>query len=387
MLIGLDARCLFMPRLRGTGRNLSDAFKLVPVLRPDWRFVLYHQRPGAAPLPGHPNVRTRRIDIPGDRFDAWLQVRLPLAALSDRLDVLHLPANAAPARCSVPYIVTIHDLVPLKIEDETPPRQRRAFERGVQRAVRGATQIITPSAATRDELIGEFDVPTERITVIPWAADRAMDRVNPSAAAELAERYRLRDEWLLNFSGESRRKNAIGLLEAYAHTPLELRSRHQLVLVGCEPAAFREALERRARELEVYHECRFLGFVPHEELPGLLSGARALLMPSLCEGFGLPILDAFACGTPVMTSNVSSMPEVAGDAAMYCDPRDADSIAAAIVEITNDACAADLSAKGELRVRTFRWERTAEAMCGVYERARAETLSARVRERVTGVSR
>jgi len=429
MNIGLDARTVFSPRPRGTGRNLFDAYRLMPTLRPTWTFTLYHQREArecallrnsgassgydaggvygsessnqksrglqpARPSAEHAdpatanqdvrlwpaNVRTRRLTLRGDRFDAWFQLALPWAAWRDGVDLLHFPANAAPACCPVPYVVTIHDLIPLKIAEELPPRARRRFQRGIARAVRRAVHIITPSRATRDDLCADFRVAPERITVIPWAPDRAIGgdgaRRDPLAQEALRTRYQLERPWLLNFSGGGHRKNATALLRAFAQLAPQWRQQYQLVLVGCESSR-RAALEALATELGIAADCRVLGFVSHEDLPGLLRGARGLLMPSLYEGFGLPILDAFACGVPVLTSDRSSMPEVAGDAAVYCDPMSPASIAAGIAELLRDDVAERLVRRGGERVRAYTWEATARAMCAVYELALAQVPHAR----------
>jgi len=379
-----------MPRPRGTGRNLLDAYRLIPSLRPAWNFVLYHRgqaaargaagaeaadaRPGDAvvELSARANVRLRRIEVHGDRFDLWQQARLPLAAWRDQVDLLHLPANTAPAWCPVPYVVTVHDLIPLTVAGEQPEPQRRAFHRGLQRAVRGAAQIISPSHATRAELRRAFDVDPQRITVIPWAPDYGLTSTVARSRSREVKRvraaYGLHESWLLNFSGQSVRKNARSLVGSFAQLAPGLRHGGQLVVVGCEPAAFRKDLETYARRLEVQASCRFLPFVPHNDLPGLLCGARGLLMPSLGEGFGLPILDAFAAGTPVLTSNLSSMPEVAGEAALYCDPYSTASITDGIVRLLHAATATRLVHAGRERVREFTWQRTAELMCAVYER-------------------
>ncbi|MBU0641275.1 MAG: glycosyltransferase family 4 protein [Planctomycetes bacterium] len=416
MKIGVDARSIFLPRPRGTGRNLLDAYRRIPWLQPDWQFVLYHQRarrecsppplltdderraefaPGTAANRrpsdpwGLPNVAARRIDIPGDRFNLWFHLRLPVAAWRDGIDLLHLPANAAPLRCSVPFVVTIHDLAPLEIDDELSPRARAAFYRGVKRAVTRAAHVITVSDATADDLHRYFGIPRDQVTTIPWAPDNGVvaqaggesGRPDERTMKRLCERYGLTPPWMLNFSGASRRKNAAGLIEGVARLPVELRGRFQLVFVGCEPESVRAQVLDRAKRLGGATQCRVLGFVPHEDLGGLLSGAQALLMPSLYEGFGLPILDAFACGTPVLTSNTSSMPEVAGDAAIYCNPRDARSIADGIARLLDESVAAELVQRGRERLRQFSWERTARAMCQVYECCLAQRSGVKHRAR------
>lgn len=390
MRIGLDARTIFSPRPRGTGRNLFDAYRLIPGLRPEWSFRLYHRRPASvcplyaaetAPDDARPaweygNCRLRRVNMPGDRFDAWFQFRLPLAALRDRVDLMHYPANAAPFYSPIPFVITIHDLVPLKVNDELSPRQRKRFRRGIERGLRAAARIITPSQATADELHADFGVRPERVSVIPWAPDGALLRASVVTSAQrcdLAARYKLDRPWLLNFSGNSSRKNARNLLAGIAQLPAEVRNRVRFLFIGCEPASFRAALSSAAERLGVAEVCRLTGFAPHGDLPLLLREARGLLMPSLREGFGLPILDAFATDTPVVTSACSSMPEVAGEAAVYCDPQSPSSIGAAIGKLLDDIVASDLVRAGRKRLARFTWERTARAMCGVYDTALSVT--------------
>ena len=319
-----------------------------------------------------PNVEMRRINLPGDRFDAWFQMRLPLAARQDRVDLLHLPANAAPAWCPVPFVLTVHDLIPLKLPGELPPRETRAFRRGLLRGLRSAAHIITVSNSTREELRHDFGVPLHKTTVIPWAPDTGVlahagqefDALQP---ARIRAKYELGRCWLLSFSGSTARKNALGVLTGFARAATHLPRETQLVLVGCEPAAYRACLTAEAERLGIGAQCRVLGFAPHDDVPALLRGARGLLIPSRYEGFGLPILDAFASGVPVLTSSVSSMPEVAGDAAVYCDPDDPGSIAAGIERLLDTATAARLVQRGRRRLSQFSWERTARAMCAVYE--------------------
>jgi glycosyltransferase involved in cell wall biosynthesis len=393
--IGLDARSLFSPRPRGTGRNLHDAYRALAKLRPDWHFTLYHQRParsgprvaarpdtagGRAAEPWPENVALRPLFMPGDRIGGWFQLRLPAAAWMDGIDVLHLPASVAPAWCRVPMVVTVHDLVPLNLEAEVAPAARARFQRGLARAARGAARIVTASRAACADLCAAFPRVRGRVAIIPWAPDAKIRAAGSDAAPErLRSHYDLARPWLLNFSGNTRRKNAPGLIAAYALLPRGLAERHLLVLVGCSAPRVRAELRALAECLGVAEHCRVLPFVPHEDLPGLLRGARALLIPSLYEGFGLPVLDALACGVPVLAANTSSLPEVAGDAAVYCDPHRPASIAAGIQQVLRPDVAAALIQRGRRRVAAFTWERTAGALAAVFEQAAAARPSRALR--------
>jgi len=305
MRVGLDARYLLTPRRRGTGRNLWDAYRLIPSLRPDWQFVFFHQRPLTAELTEapdapwrHPNVELRRVDLPGDRVGAWLNLWLPLAARRAGVDLLHFPANVGPAWCPVPLVLTVHDLIPLRLPGEVSARQARAFRRGLLRGLRRAAHIITVSDFTRAELHHHFGVPLQRMTTIPWAPDGALNagRRSVDDRDRIRRKFHLSCRWLLNISGRTARKNPLGVLRGFARVPENLRRELDLVLIGCEPAEYRRLLLAEAQRLGLTGHCRILGFLPHEDLAALLRNADGLLLPSRYEGFGLSILDAFACG-------------------------------------------------------------------------------------------
>ncbi len=377
--IGLDARTMFAAQPRGAGRNLWDLFRVLPAIRPTWRFVLYHQREARGgidfgqtdPL-DFPNVIARRIDMPGDRLNLWLHVRLPVACWGDRIDLLHTPFNDAPRRCPTRLVSTVHDLAPL--EDATLPTEHDRFRAGVRRAVQNSQIVITPSAATQTALAQHFQLAPERSVVAPWAPDwRLLERLATptlqSDTATVRRRYGLERPYLLNFSGSAPRKNAAGLLHAFTMLPKTVRNTFDLVLTGCEPASFRDHLTAQTRRLQISQHVHLLPFVDHQDLAGLLAGANLMVMPSLCEGFGLPVLDAFAARVPVVTSNRGSLYEIASTAAVLCDPTQCAAIAAAIVEALDPARAAALRLAGQARVASYTWHRTAERVAHAYERA------------------
>jgi glycosyltransferase involved in cell wall biosynthesis len=368
MKLALDAREIYRPRRRGIGKSLTELYRHLARLRPDWRILMFHQVETADdPLAGLPNVQRRRIDIPGYRWDLWQRLRLPMAVRLSGSDVLHCPANTAAAHPGAALVLTIHDLIPLEEAFATPGS--RTWGQNVARAARKARRILTPSRYVQERITQVFGVQADKVTVCPWAADPACRRVTD---AELLKRLRRKRgiqtyrPYVLGFGGADPRKNTAGILQAWARMPEGVRDACALLLVGIQEPAL-TVFRRQAQHLGLDGSCFLDEFVEEEEIPALISGATVMCYPSRSEGFGLPILDAFACQTPVLTSNTTSLPEVAGDAAMLVDPEDPKAIAAGLMELLgNDALRADMVARGREQLSRFTWtacaERTAEAI-------------------------
>ena len=369
--IGLDARSIYARSRRGTGKNLLDAYRVMARLRPEWRFVLYHRGfEGIDPFAEYANISSAAIDMPGDRWNLWEHLRLPAAVCRDGVDLLHCPANSCPRFRATRVVSTIHDLIPLKLSDPAMNGEAQRFRNRVRRCLARSKRVIAVSESTKQDLISDLGGDPDRIDVITWAADSACTPVRDEAElARIRARYNITGRYLLAFSGRSRRKNAEGMIRGLARLPAELRGDVQFVLVGVEPIEQRAELTELIGELGIADNCAVFGFAPEEDIAPLLSGAEALAFCSLYEGFGLPILDAFRCETAVLTSNVSSMPEVAGEAAVYCDPGDCSSIADGMTRLLRDRELRDLLVeRGRKRVRQFTWEGTAETICGIFEK-------------------
>ncbi|MCH8852177.1 MAG: glycosyltransferase family 4 protein [Planctomycetes bacterium] len=369
--IGLDARSIYAKTRRGTGKNLLDAYRVMARLRPEWRFVLYHRGfEGVDPFAEYANVSNSVIDIRGDRWNLWEHLRLPAAASDDGIDLLHCPANSCPRFRATRVVSTVHDLIPLKLSDPAMNGEAQRFRNSVRRCLARSERVIAVSESTKQDLVSDLDGDPDQIDVITWAADSACVPVRDEAElARIRSRYNITSRYMLAFSGRSRRKNAEGMIRGFARLPADLRREVRFVLVGVEPNEQRTALAELIGELRIAENCAVFGFAPEEDIAPLLSGAEALAFCSLYEGFGLPILDAFRCETAVLTSNVSSMPEVAGEAAVYCDPGDCSSIADGMTRLLRDRDLRDLLVeRGRKRVRQFTWEGTAETICGIFEK-------------------
>jgi glycosyltransferase involved in cell wall biosynthesis len=374
MRIAVDARTIYDRPRRGTGKTLVDLYRRLAAYRPSWDIRLFHQLPvtGSDPLAGLGNVGRHQIDMPGHRWDTWLQLRLPLAARAARCDIVHAPANLAPRHGVVPHVVTIHDLVPLEMAPAAVETQR--WLRHVRRGAHSARRVTTPSHYTRGVILRELALAPEKVIVNYWAADTTCARVtNPDTLAEISTRYGAAGyPFLLGFAASDPRKNTLRLLEAWATLPQPLRSRSRLLLVGAQRMALDDFRER-THLLGIFDTCLLHGFVPDDDVASLLSAARGLCYPSLSEGFGVPLLDAFACACPVLTSNGSSLSEVAGQAALLVDPTDTDAIAGAMVQLlTDDALRELLVGRGLERSLAFSWDCCAATLAGVLEQAVAD---------------
>jgi len=371
MRIAVDARQVFRAQPRGIGKTLIDLYAKLAERRPEWAFTLLHQLDEVVPrLASIANVTRSRIDFAGlSRFGLWEQAVLPVAALAARADVLHSPANTGPRRSGVPVVVNIHDLIPLDMAPESA--ETRDWLRRVTRVAHRARHILTGSEYTKGRLVEVLGVPADKVTVNYWAPDQAVRRVEDPAVLDAARgRYGLApgEPYAFGFGAADARKNTAGLVRAYARLPAGLRREFRLLLVGIQPEAlpgFREL----AAGLGLGDRALFHGYMPEADIPALLSGAAALGFPSRSEGFGLPILDAFVCGTPVLTGNRTSLPEVAGDAAVLVDPDDDDALADGLRRLLgDDSLRRDLRVRGFARSRLFTWERTADTVAGVFER-------------------
>jgi glycosyltransferase involved in cell wall biosynthesis len=371
MHIGLDARTVFAPTRRGTGKNLIDLYSTLAQQRPGWTFTMFHQSDGRDdPFREFPNIQNQGIDIRGDRWNLWQDVRLPLAAQQAAVDVLHCPANTAPYWAWTPLVVTVHDLIPLETAPGAPAT--RQWKRRVARSARLARHVITPSSYSRAAITTQLGIPSEKMTVNYWAPDRRCRRVTDAGRlADVRQRYELPPEtpYVLAFGGDDPRKNTDVILEAWSR----LRSRApidaRLLLIGFQPAALEHYRSVLQRSTSADGTCLLHGFAREEDIPALLSGAIALCYPSRSEGFGLPIVDAFTCGTPVITSTVTSLPEIAGDAALLVEPSDTDALAGALQDVlTSEPVRERLRQNGERRLGLFSWDRCAATVAGVFER-------------------
>ncbi len=332
---------------------------------PAHEYVVAMDRPLADELRGS-TVTT--LGKPGSLRVVWReQVQLPRLARQVRADLLHSPTATAPVKPPVPLVVTLYDVI--EFTDPLPsPRQAkrwamRVYSRLTQKqAARGARQVLTVSEYSRQQIMALLRVPGERIAVTHLAHAALFRPLDRAAAAEQARRRFGAAGCVLGIASAAPRKNTRGLLEAYAALPRSMRAQHPLLLV-CTHDSLRVRLEQAATELGLARGVViFAEGVSDDDLLLLYNAASLFVFPSLQEGFGLPPLEAMACGTPVVASRCSSLPEVIGEAGMLVAPGDTASLAAALANILSDpALAASLAGRGIEQAGKFSWAATARA--------------------------
>ncbi|MFW5681604.1 MAG: glycosyltransferase family 4 protein [Phycisphaeraceae bacterium] len=378
MRIALDARVIYAPHRRGIGRSLLRLYQEVARIRPDWRVMALHRKPdkprGWEPIASSTLLampvgfwQHREVEMPGDRLDAWNRYRLPSEASRLEADVLHCPANACPSSSKVPMLVTIHDLIPLDHNDGQSAAEKRRYDGWMKNAVQRAAGILCVSQYTADALASRYAVHPDRVTVCPHGIDPAPQPTEEDLH-RVTDRYPLDRPFLLHLGAAGPRKNTTRVLEAWSKVPRTLRESHRLLVVGLDTAT-KQTLSANLGPVGLRDSVSLCGFAAAEDLPVLMARAEGLVFASRAEGFGLPLLEAFAAGTPVITSDRTSLPEVAGEAALFVDPKDGNAIAKAMQKIlTDQSLRSSLIEKGTARCEAFTWRHAAETFVQQVER-------------------
>ena len=379
MRIAVDARPAVTADKTGIGYYAWHLLRLLPAVDPASTYVAWYLNPYAVAgarrfFERRPNFRERRTPIPSSWFErAAARWELPRVEWLVRFDVFFATNFLPPPTHAKRLVLTVHDLA-FKRFPETAPHATRQWLERMDEVVPRATRIITVSEATKRDLLELYPVEPERVAAIPLGIDaEAFRRASESEIGAVRQRFGVEDGYLLYLGGIEPRKNLPRLLAAFAR--LDAAVRPTLVLAGGWVEWNPEGIDlTRAALADLPEDVRrrvvMTGYVNERDKVALLSGATALVLPSLYEGFGMPVLEAMACGTPVLTSDVSALPEVAGDAALLVPPTDVDAIAGGMDRLLRDPALRErLVEAGRARVGRFRWEDTARRTAEVLRAA------------------
>ncbi len=367
-VIGLMATLLSTsPDYRGAGIHQYSANLLahLPEQAPQFDYRAFVMDRAYMPPAGVALRAAGRLPASPPGRILWEQTRV--AWESKKLDLLHGFAYALPFFSAVPAIVTVHDLTFIRFPDAFPRSKREYLTAITARSCRYARAVIADSHATARDLQQLLRTPAKKIHVIHTGVD---ERYRPLPGAQV-DAYRRRKSWpeqfILMVGTLEPRKNHVGLVEAYARYRRMTKNPLPLLIGGGKGWHFDEVF-RRVQALGLEDAIQFLGFVPWEDLPWLYNAASLFVYPSRYEGFGLPVAEAMRCGTPVITSNVSSLPEVAGDAAMTIDPDDYEALAQAMHLIlhTEPERQRSMREQGFEQAARFTWDRTAQQTAALY---------------------
>jgi glycosyltransferase involved in cell wall biosynthesis len=377
MNIGIEATSAAEAQKAGVGYYTANLLHALADLPPDaHQYTCYLRHPWRdAALQQH---LAQRAPFTGKvlKFPAlWAQIRLPFELWRHPQAVYFFPAPVIPLLYQpARSVVTIHDVAFLFFPECFAPRLRRWLRLATQRSMARARKIIAVSAATRNDLITHYHVPADKIVVVPHGVQPlyrplADEPGGRELIARTQKTYGLTAPYLLCLGTLQRRKNIPRLLEAFARLKQAYKIPHQLALVGQKTSDLPEnEISETLARLQLQRDVIWTGYVPEQAKPALLSGATVFVLPSLYEGFGMPLLEAMACGAPVVCANTAALPEVVGDSGLMFDPYNVENMAHTIYQaLTDHDLQAKLRQQGLQRVQTFTWETCARKTLAVLE--------------------
>jgi glycosyltransferase involved in cell wall biosynthesis len=376
MRIGIDYTAAARQRA-GIGRYTRELVTALLRMENAHRYTIFAATSGLKdrdwrPETGESNTRFRTVPLTDDWLHRlWQRLRLPvpIEAITGPLDVFYSPDFVLPPTLRATHtLLTVHDLSFLHFPDAFVPSLRAYLERVVPRSVARADRVLADSKSTRDDLVAHFDTPPEKVTVLyPGVDTRFHPQKEPGERERLMNKYGIRPPYILSVGTLQPRKNYVRLIKAFAKLRFadSQSAGLQLAIAGGRGWLYEDIFAEAEKHGD---RVRVLGFVDDADLPALLRNAALFAFPSLYEGFGIPPLEALACGTPVVCSEASSLPEVAGDAALMVNPLDVDGLTQTMARVLADAnLRREMIEKGLAQATRFTWQEAARQLLDVFE--------------------
>lgn len=368
MNIGIDIRAAKWYRGTGIGTYTYQLINAINTLNSNNNFTLFSDN---SPIDINFNSNFKFETLPTtESNNFWDNVKIPTLLRSNTVNLYHSPQNGIglPIDHSVPFIITLHDTIPLHMPETVGDNYLNLFNTNMNSIINRCDGIITVSEFSREDIAKDFGFPREKIFVTYLASEPIYKPINKHICNEILKKhYSIPNNYILYVGGFSPRKNISGLIQAFSKIEKKLPPDMKLIIAGNKGKSY--AIYRDlTKKLKLTEKVLFPGFIEMEHMPHLYNGANMLVYPSFYEGFGLPPIEAMACGTPVIASNATSIPEILGDSALFCAPQDIDDLANKILlGIYDNSLRHTLIKKGFLTSTSLTWKSTSINTLKAYE--------------------
>jgi glycosyltransferase involved in cell wall biosynthesis len=361
MKVGIDGRAAKWYRGTGIGTYTYQLISCLNEIDKINEYMLFMPESSTCDISFNRNFQIRNI-TEGNKSNFWDEVNIPNILMDKDIELYHVPQNGVglPLDKNCPFVITLHDVIPYKMPETVGETFLRIFNEEMPHIVSRCDGIITVSEFSKEDIAKTFNFPKEKIFVTHLAAENIYRPLNKKECSELIKsRYGIDGDYILYVGGFSPRKNIVGLIEAFSKLIANYKKDIKLVIAGKQGKSY-SIYKKRTQDLGVEDSVIFPGFIEIEHLPHLYNASKLLVYPSFYEGFGLPPVEAMACGTPVITSNVTSIPEVLGDSAIFINPHDDDALCSSIYNVLSNTELSDqLTIKGLVRSSELSWNKTA----------------------------
>lgn len=375
MIIGIEAQRIFRKKKHGMDMVALELIRNLQKIDTENQYYIF-VKPDEDRACLKETTNFKIIELGGGPYPTWEQFALPRAARKYNCDILHCTSNTAPVWGKTPLVTTVHDIIYMesislfKKGGTLYQKFGNMYRRWVvPPVIRKSKKVITVSEFEKQRMAKFFKLNDDKLQAVYNGVGTHFEPVkDPSVLAETRKKYKLPENFLFFLGNTDPKKNTPNVLKSFALFNKQSATSYQLVMLDYEENALM-AILRDIGHPDIRKDIHLTGYVPNNELPAIISQAKVFLYPSLRESFGIPILEGMACGVPVITSNTSSMPEVAGDAAMLVDPLDVDQIVKAIQKILDhEDVKNSLIRKGLERAKAFSWETMAGNVLKIYQK-------------------
>lgn len=369
MKIGIDGRAAKWYRGTGIGTYTYELINSISKIDSENEYLIFMPDNSLNDLSTKKNIKFRNINV-NIKNNFWDEVNIPNILENDEIEIYHVPQNGVglPANKKCPFVITLHDIIPYKMPETVSERYLKIFNDEIPKIVSMCDGIITVSNFSKEDIANTFNFPKDKIYVTYLSAEKIYKPLNKILSKRIiASKYGIDDDFILYVGGFSPRKNISGLITAFSKLKLSSTNSLKLVIAGRKGLSYENYLSL-TEKLDISSKVIFPGFIDVMDMPYLYNSAKLLVYPSFYEGFGLPPLEAMSCGTPVIVSNVTSLPEIFSKSSIMVDPYDENALCSAIHEcIENKVLKNTLIDKGFSLCKKLTWQSTAISTINSYK--------------------